>query len=291
MNIIHYSKIGGFSQEILENAKDIVIAIDSQSFSVHSVILPKISNSKAIKAIPFKLESQLLDDLDLLKFVIIKSLIPNTWDVFVISKEILQEIENQLIKLKCKPVAILPNFMLLPFSQGTVHFSKKDGLITFRNDINQGGCLESEIFHSLFAKSDLISADFSYSAKNKVNIQTSNAQIGLSQYLSLWRMPFIVALIVVILITSQLLVKNIELNKHLLKLRANNEQQFISIFPDIKNIVNIRVQSKQKLSDAIEQDTHYQNDFLGKLSSEAFPNSQASKIIFSNKKLTIEVLQ
>ena len=115
MNIIHYSKIGEFSQEILENTKDVVIAIDSHSFSAHSVTLPRMSHSKAVKAIPFALESQLLDDVDLLKFVITKSLIQNTWDVLVISKEILKEIEKKLLKVKCRPVAILPNFILLPF--------------------------------------------------------------------------------------------------------------------------------------------------------------------------------
>ena len=75
MNIVHYSINGEFSEEILVNAKDVVIAIDSRFISVHQVTLPKMSNSKAIKAIPFALESQLLDEIESLKFTSLKSLI------------------------------------------------------------------------------------------------------------------------------------------------------------------------------------------------------------------------
>ena len=73
MNIIHFSKKDGFSQEIQRKTKDVVIAISDQNISVHQVTLPKMSNSRAIKAIPYALESQLLDDIDLLEFTSIKS--------------------------------------------------------------------------------------------------------------------------------------------------------------------------------------------------------------------------
>jgi len=289
MNIIHYSKIGEFSQEILENTKDVVIAIDSHSFSAHSVTLPRMSHSKAVKAIPFALESQLLDDVDLLKFVITKSLIQNTWDVLVISKEILKEIEKKLLKVKCRPVAILPNFILLPFSEGAVHYSEEDGLITFRSDDNKGGCLESKIFHTLFSDSNLVQANFSYSAKTKVNIQISSSQEGLLQYLSSWRTPIVIALIVILLAASQIWLKNNGLYEQLSEHKINNEKQFRNLFPDVERIVNIRVQTKQQLSKALEKNTIYQNDLLNKLSLEIFPNSQVSKIVFSNQTLTLEV--
>jgi type II secretory pathway component PulL len=289
MNIIHYSKIGEFSQEILENAKDVIIAIDSHSFSAHSVTLPRMSHSKAVKAIPYALESKLLDDVDLLKFVITKSLIQNTWDVLVISKEILNEIEKQLLKVKCRPVAILPDFMLLPFSEGSVNYCEKEGFITFRSNDNKGGCLESKIFHTLFIDSNLVKADFSYSAKPKVNIQISSSQEGLSHYLGLWRTPIVIALIVILLAVFQIWLKNNELYGQLSEYKINNEKQFRNLFPDVERIVNIRVQTKQQLSKALEKDIIYQNDLLTKLSSEVFPNSQVSKIIFSNQKLTVEV--
>ena len=289
MNIIHYSKNGKFSEEILENAKDVVIAIDSQCISSHQVTLPKMSKSKAHKAIPFALESQLLDEIDDLNYTFLKSLTQNIWDVFVISKEILENIENQLFKVKCSPVAIVPDFMLLPFSEGNINYYEQDGFIKFRSATNQGGCLASKNFHALFADSNLIKADFSYSSDNKVNIQTSNSPKGVSGYLSAWRIPAAIALIALLLATSQIGVKNNQLNKLLLLQKNDNETRFLALFPEVDRVVNIRAQTKQKLSEAAEKNSNYQNDLLGKLSSEVMPNSKARKITFENQMLTLEV--
>jgi type II secretory pathway component PulL len=289
MNIIHFSKKGEFSKEIPRDAKDVVIAIDSQSISVHQVMLPKMSNAKVVKAIPYALESHLLDDINLLKFVVIKSPIQSTWDVFVVSKEILHTIENHLLKAKCKPTAILPDFMLLPFSEGSVNYHEKDDFITFRNDVNQGGCIDSKIFHRLFTDSNLVKANFSYSTKVKVNIQTSIAQKGLSEYINPWRIPAALALIALLIASAQIWASNNQLNELLSQQKINNEKQFSSLFPKVERIVNIRVQTKQKLSDIAQQDSVYQNDLLGKLSSDILPNSKARKITFDNQILTLEI--
>ena len=289
MNIIHYSKNGKFSEEILENAKDVVIAIDSQCISSHQVTLPKMSKSKVHKAIPFALESQLLDEIDDLNYTFLKSLTQNIWDVFVISKEILENIENQLFKVKCNPVAIVPDFMLLPFSEGNINYYEQDGFIKFRSATNQGGCLASKNFHALFADCNLIKADFSYSSDNIVNIQTSNSPKGVLGYLSAWRLPAAIALIALLLATSQIGVKNNQLNKLLLLQKNDNETRFLALFPEVDRVVNIRAQTKQNLSVAAEKDSNYQNDLLGKLSSEVMPNSKARKITFENQMLTLEV--
>ena len=289
MNIIHYSKNGKFSEEILENAKDVVIAIDSQCISSHQVTLPKMSKSKAHKAIPFALESQLLDEIDELNYTFLKSLTQNIWDVFVISKEILENIENQLFKVKCNPVAIVPDFVLLPFSEGNINYYEQDGFIKFRSATNQGGCLASKNFHALFADCNLIKADFSYSSDNKVNIQTSNSPKGVSGYLSAWRIPAFIALTTLLLATSQIGVKNNQLNKLLLLQKNDNETRFLALFPEVDRVVNIRAQTKQNLSVAAEKDSNYQNDLLGKLSSEVMPNSKGRKITFENQMLTLEV--
>ena len=288
MNIIHYSINGEFSEEILVNAKDVVIAIDSRFISVHQVTLPKMSNSKAIKAIPFALESQLLDEIESLKFTSLKSLIKNIWDVFVISKEVLDNIEKQLSKVKCNPIAIVPDFMLLPFSEGNIIYYEKDSFIKFRSDTSQGGCLTSKNFHSLFKDTNLIKADYSYASDNKVNIQIGDSTKGVSGYLSAWRIPAAIALIALLLATTQIGIKNNQLNKLLFLQKNGNETRFLKLFPEVDRVVNIRVQTKQKLSEAAEMDSNYKNDLLGKLSSEVMPNSKVEKITFENQILTLE---
>ena len=130
--------------------------------------------------------------------------------------------------------------------------------------------------------------DFSYSSDNKVNIQTSNSPKGVSEYLSVWRIPAAIAFIALLLATSQIGVKNNQLNKLLLLQKNDNETRFLALFPDVDRVVNIRAQTKQKLSEAAEKDSNYQNDLLGKLSSGVMPNSKARKITLENQILTLE---
>ena len=53
--------------------------------------------------------------------------------------------------------------------------------------------------------------------------------------------------------------------------------------------LGVAYQNINNLSDAAEKDSNYQNDLLGKLSSEVMPNSKARKITFENQTLTLEV--
>ena len=280
MNIIHYSRNGELSKALSERAKGIIIAIDSQNFSIHQVTLPKMGKKKAAMAIPFALESKLLDDIDLLHFEIIKSSTQNAWDVFVIAKEVLKDIERQLQQAKCKPEAVLPDFMLLPYVKEQVNYCESKGMTTFRDGVNQGGCSKSKLFQQIYGSSNKI----------KLNIQTSTTQKGSIQYLSPWRLPLVIAIIALLIAVGQIWVKNNQLEEHLDRQRASNEEQFRALFPDVGRIVNIRVQSKQALEAVTRKNDTYRNDLLSKLSLEVFPNSQASKIEFNNQVLTVEVL-
>ena len=290
MNIVHYSRNGELSKALSLRAKGTVIAIDSQNFSTHQVTLPKMGKKKAAMAIPFALESKLLDDIDLLHFEIIKSSTLNTWDVFVIAKEVLQDIERQLQQAKCKPEAVLPDFMLLPYVKEQVNYCESKGMTTFRDGVNQGGCIDSELFQQIYGSSNCIKANFYYSNKIKLNIQTGTSQKGSIQYLSPWRLPIVIAIIALLISIGQIWVKNNQLEERLDRQRASNEEQFRALFPDVGRVVNIRVQSKQALEAVTRKNDTYRNDLLSKLSLEVSPNSQASKIEFNNQTLTVEVL-
>ena len=290
MNIIHYSRNGELSKALSMRAKGIIIAIDSQNFSIHQVTLPKMGKKKATMAIPFALESKLLDDIDLLHFEITKSSTQNTWDVFVIAKEVLQDIERELQLAKCKPEAVLPDFMLLPYVKEQVNYCESKGMTTFRDGVNQGSSIDSKLFQQIYGSSNCIKAIFYYSNKIKFNIQTGTSQKGSIQYLSPWRLPIVIAIIALLISIGQIWVKNNQLEERLDLQRASNEEQFRALFPDVGRVVNIRVQSKQALEAATRKNDTYRNDLLSKLSLEVSPNSQASKIEFNNQTLTVEVL-
>ena len=291
MKIIVYSITGEFSEPIPESGKDIVIAIDTRLLSTHQVTLPKMSNAKANKAIPFALENQLLDDIDLLQFFPIKSIQANTWNVLVIATDIIHKIEQELQQVKCKPVAIVPDFLLLPFIKGKVSYIENEGMATFRSDLYQGGCLETSVFHELFEESSLVKSNQSFDPQSKINLHTNHFKKDDQGYFHAWRLPVAIALIALLLAIVQMWTKNNQLETQLTQQRTNNEQQFRALFPQVKRLVNIRVQSKQELAAVLEKNILYQHDLLSKLATEVSPNSKASKIVLKNQKLSVEIFK
>ena len=291
MKTILYSITGEFSEPIPESGKDIVIAIDARLLSTHQVTLPKMSKAKANKAIPFALENQLLDDIDLLQFFPIKSLQANTWSVVVIATDIIHKIEQELQQAKCKPAAIVPDFLLLPFIKGKVSYIENEGMATFRSDLYQGGCLENSVFQELFKESSLVKSSQSFDPQSKINLHTNYFKKGDQGYFHAWRLPVTIALIALLLASVQMWTKNNQLETQINQQRTNNEQQFRDLFPQVKRIVNIRVQSKQELAAVLEKNKLYQHDLLGKLATEVFPNSRVSRIVLKNQKLTVEIIE
>ena len=291
MKTIVYSIKGEFSEPIPESGKDIVIAIDARLLSTHQVTLPKMSNAKANKAIPFVLENQLLDDIDLLQFFPIKSIQANTWSVVVIATDIIHKIEQELQQAKCKPAAIVPDFLLLPFIKEKVSYIENEGMATFRSDLYQGGCLENSVFQELFKESSLVKSSQSFDPQSKINLHTNYFKKGAQGYFYAWRLPVAIALIALLLASVQMWTKNNQLETQIYQQRTNNEQQFRDLFPQVKRIVNIQVQSKQELAAVLEKNKLYQHDLLGKLATEVFPNSRVSKIVLENQKLTVEIIE
>ncbi|SFV89435.1 hypothetical protein MNB_SUP05-SYMBIONT-5-803 [hydrothermal vent metagenome] len=289
MNIIYYSKTGEFSKPISKSCNQTIIAIDSQLISTHQITLPKMNAAKARKAIPFALEPELLDEIDMLAFFPKKSSQPNQWDVLVIAQEILDTLARKLQQAQCHVTAIVPDFMLLPVKENATYITQEN-LITYRYGNLQGGCLTQDLFHPLFDNTTkLTPEDTSYHPANTISL-LSNPH-DLIKYMRPWRIPAVVALITLALSTTQVVMNNERLAKQLKTHKTHNEQQFRTLFPDIKRIVNMRVQTKQRLAFAIKQKSAYTHDFLTQLSKHARTNTQASKAIFKQKKLTISPLK
>ncbi len=290
MNIIYYSKAQVFSKPISKACVQTVIAIDSQLVSTHQVTLPKMSATKARKAIPFALESELLDDIDTLVFFSKKSLQPNQWDVLVVAQEVLNTLTEKLQQAQCQVIAIVPDFILLPVAENTTYIVQEN-LTTYRCDNFQGGCLTQNLFHSLFDNAtELTPTGRRYYPANNINLLSNNTH-NLMKYARPWRISAVVTLITLALSTTQVVMSNERLTKQLKAQKSNNEQQFRSLFPDIKRIINMRVQAKQRLASATKQKSAYTQDFLTQLSKQVRGNTQASKVIFKQKKLTMHLLK
>ena len=65
-------------------------------------------------------------------------------------------------------------------------------------------------------------------------------------------------------------------------------QQFRQLFPDIKRIVDMRVQAGQRLDAAKQQKSKYNDDLLTQLSASSKSNMQAVRLVFKNQTLVVE---
>ena len=289
MNIIRYSHIEGFSDKVTESCKELVIAIDSRLISTHQITLPKMSNAKAKKAIPFALESRLLDDINTLEFFSFKHSDANTWDVFVIAQQVLIDLKQKLQHIKCEPVAVVPDFMLLNFQQKKITYLENDGKVTYRSGKLQGGTLSTELFHQMFGNNDQVTqSQFTFKLPARVNLITTDIQADWQKHIQPWKMPTIAALLILTISSAQTLINNSQLDEQLSQQTIKNEQQFRQLFPDIKRIVDMRVQAGQRLDAAKRQKSKYNNDLLTQLSASSKSNMQAVRLVFKNQTLVVE---
>jgi type II secretory pathway component PulL len=291
MNIIHYSRSGEFSTPLSRERKNTVIAIDSSLVSTHQITLPKMSNAKAHKAIPFALEPQLLDDINLLKFFPIQQNKSLTWEVLVISKKIISELLQQLNEHHIEAASIIPNFMLLPHVFNKVAYYEDNGIIIYRDNYLQGGSLPVDVFNTLYQDKDqLVSSKLNTNPSIKFSLFSSNNNHW-KKHLAPWKIPAVLATALFLFSLAQTIVINNALDTQLAQLSVNNEKTFRMLFPEVKRLVNLRIQAEQKLTKAKALKANYSNDLLSQLSAQSSTTVQASKVTLKREKLTIEALK
>ena len=291
MNIIHYSRSGEFSSPLSKEGENTVIAVDSSLVSTHQITLPKMSNAKAHKAIPFALEPQLLDDINLLKFFPIQQNKSPTWEVLAISKKILSELSQQLDKHHIEAASIIPSFMLLPHEPNKVTYYEDNGIVIYRNNYLQGGSLPVDVFKTLYQdKNQLVSSNLDANPAVKFSLFDSNNNHW-KKYLTPWKIPAVLATMLFLFSFAQTIVINNALDTQLAQLTTSNKKTFRALFPEVKRIVNLRIQTEQKLTKAKALKANYSNDLLSQLSAQSSTTVQASKVTLKQGKLTIEALK
>lgn len=291
MNIINYSRSGEFSTPLSREGENTVIAIDSSLISTHQVTLPKMSSAKAHKAIPFALEPQLLDDINLLKFFPIQQSKSPTWEVLVISKKIISELSQQLDEHHIEAASIIPSFMLLPHLSNKVTYYENDGIVIYRNNYLQGGSLPVNVFNTLYRDKDqLVSSNLDVNPAVKFNLSGSNNNHW-KKHLAPWKIPAVLVMALFSFSFAQTLMSNNALDTQLAQLSENNEKTFRTLFPEVKRLVNLHVQAEQKLTKAKALKANYSNDLLSQLSAQSSTTIQASKVTLKQGKLTIEALK
>jgi type II secretory pathway component PulL len=280
MNIVNWTK-NGIGE--IKNNSGVILKIDDALLSTHNISLPNISGMQAKKAIPFALESELLDDIDDLEFFIKKE--GDNFSVIVIAKEILEQIKQTIKELKLSVIGAYPNFMFLPFSEDAISYTKNDNLVSFRDGKFSGGSIDKNLFFQTFDDNLSLVEDYSKDY-NLINLISLDIKEFLNKNLKPWLGVLILLLVVFSLYFINTILENQKLKNQVVSLSQQNEIVFKQIFPEVEKIVDIPKQAEQKMRNFNKQTTLSENDLISNLMQEQ--NLKSLNSIKFDEKLTIK---
>ncbi|SMN13703.1 hypothetical protein BHECKSOX2_826 [Bathymodiolus heckerae thiotrophic gill symbiont] len=287
MNIIYYNALTVFDE--LSSDRHYLIAIDANLASTHQVELPKMNLTKAKKAIPFLLEDVLLDDIETLDFFVQKTTdAPNFYDVIVIEKQIMKRLQEKIEQAQLEIERCVIDFMLLPNEQGKMHYLEDKQGVLFRFGEFLGGRMDKTLFDDLPKdKYQLTNATIAVKHTRKINLLDVDWLKNWEKLLHQWRFSITIVLSLMVLMPIQLAVDNYYLNQQIQMQQNNNQNTFKKLFPEVRRIVDLPVQIKQKLNQANSYKTRSDDDLLSKLTLETKPKAMIKQLKFNQKTLTL----
>lgn len=286
MNIIYYNALTIFDE--LSSDKRYLIAIDANLVSTHQVELPKISPAKAKKAIPFLLEDVLLSDIEELDFFVKKTIgTPNFYDVIVVEKQVMSGLQRKIEQAQLEVERCVIDFMLLPNEQGKMHYIEDEQGVLFRLGEFLGGRMNKVLFDKLPTDDyQLISATIAIKHTQQVNLLDIDWLRNWEKLLHQWRFSIVIILSLMVLMPVQLIVDNYYLNQQIQTQQNSNKNTFKKLFPEVRRIVDLPVQIKQKLKQANKYKSRSGDDLLSKL-TEVKSKATIKRLKFNQKTLTL----
>lgn len=283
MQIINYSLKNGL-EKIKNKNKNIIINMDTSLVSTHKIKLPNLSISQAKKSIPFNLSNKLLDNIDDLEFFINKN--NDYFSVLVITKKILNDLKNIIKKQNLKVIGVSPDFMLMPFTNDKINYIENNANIIFRTEKYDGGQLNKDLFFAKFSKGNTQKVKFQFNDYNLINLLKIDILSEITNFIKSWNYPIIIALFIFIASISITITENNKMQRTLKNLNQSNQKTFKKMFPEVKKIVDIKVQTKQKLKGLDKQVKLQDNDFLSALLKKNIKKSTIESIVFDKTIIT-----
>jgi general secretion pathway protein L len=284
--IINYNESTEFANLALD--KSYIIAIDSHLVSTHHIEVPKMSFSKAKKAIPFLLEDVLLDDIEALDFFLQKAAGEQYYEVIVISKNIMNVLRKKLETTGLKIERCVVDFMLLPIEKGKVYCTKVKPDVLFRYGDFLGGKTNQAVLDELFTDNDqILSEKLNVKYAQKINLLNVDWSSNWKEKLYKWRASIIILLLLMVLSPVQLILDNHNLTQRVNGQSNINEIYFKKLFPEVSRIVDLHAQIKQKLS-TLSIKEQSDDDLLAKIQSDIKTKTKIKQLQFNKQVLKVE---
>lgn len=280
MNLISYpfSEKPPFGDE-----QKVIVSLESQYLSTHSLSLPDISNSQAKLAITHILEDELLQPLD--EVLIFPNKENNdTWSAIVISGDIFSNVKRELIEQKINCLSLVPDFMLLPVIEGKITYIEQGDFVLFRTSKFSGGKINKDIFFQLY-QNDKLQPENLGEHYDQFNLLSVNLWQKYGKNIKPFQLSISLLAGLFLLNLISLGIDNQQLSKRLEAQNTHNRTLFKSTFPDTR-IVDLQVQLNNKLTQINKWQRLLERDLLLAMSKHKFDNNTKS-IEFKNNKLQV----
>ena len=277
---------------------DLVLIIPSEQVLLLPVHLPGKNSARLKQALPYALEDQLVSDIEDQYFILGPKIREQTYAVAVTEKSCLDSMLTALKEAGIYPKIVLPESLLLPFSESTLTLLEVDSHIIVRSGAYSGFSCDKDnlslVIKSLLEDPDQDiqkivvygSTEFLNDIAGDVELEqreTPHAVISLlynemASDLNLLPRQFVhreqldiklkqwlpAAAMLLVWMVIQLSVQVYDyyrLNKQDTALQASLEKIYRQTFPDSKRIVNVEVQMRQKLEDLRKQSGKAESGF------------------------------
>lgn len=269
---------------------ELVLIIPSEQVLLLPVNLPGKNAARLKQALPYALEDQLASDIEQQYFILGPKIREHTYAVAVTEKNYLDSVLTSLKEAGIYPGVVLPESLLLPFSEATLTLVEDGPNFIVRSGIYSGFSCDNDnlplVIKSLLddpgqdiqkviVYGSIESLDIPGSQVEVEQRETPNAMVSLlyndmatdlnllpkqfvhreqfDKKLKPWLPAAAMFLILVILQLSVQVYDYYQLKKQDVALQASLEKIYRQTFPDAKRIVNVEVQMRQKLKELRKQ--------------------------------------
>jgi general secretion pathway protein L len=134
-------------------ATQTTLIVPGESVLVLNVQLPKMSRAQLVKALPYALEEQLIDEPEALHFVPGKQDIAGNISVAVVKKQLMIAWLEQCYALNLFPKIILPDYLAIPYLTDELHLYLDNDRVLIRESLLKGMTIEQGQLNSILSLS------------------------------------------------------------------------------------------------------------------------------------------